>query len=61
MKARSPHNKIRFAFNYNGKPSRPAIFVEATSKSKAWKEFRRHHVPHAKRKDYIVLDGARLC
>lgn len=54
MTGRHTHLKTRFVFNYIDKPKRPAIFVQATSLSKAWKEFRRHHVPHAKRKDYHV-------
>lgn len=55
MRERRPHNKTKFAFNFTGKPPKPVVFVWATSKNKAWKEFRRHHAPHAKRKDYTVL------
>jgi len=56
MKARPPHNKRRFAFNHNVKSKKnPVVLIEATSLGKAWREFRRHHVPHAKKKDYIVL------
>jgi len=54
MKARLPHKKRRFAFNYADK-SKPVVFIDATSLGKAWIEFRRHHEMHAKKKDFIVL------
>lgn len=57
MKERQSHEKRRYAFNHDiatGKKD-PVVFIDATSLGKAWKEFRRHHVQHAKRKNYIVL------
>jgi hypothetical protein len=44
----------RFAFNYVDK-SKPAVFITATSRGKAWRKFLREHEPDAKKKDFIIL------
>lgn len=43
-----------FVFSYNDKSKSP-VSVDATSKGKAWKKFRRVHEPHAKRKDFTIV------
>jgi len=53
MKARKPHQKNRYTFEYRGKPPK-IIVIDATSNGKAWKELRRHHRSHAKKKDFKV-------
>ncbi|MEE8113136.1 MAG: hypothetical protein V3T23_02160 [Nitrososphaerales archaeon] len=53
MKERPKHVKRTFTFSRRGK--RPhVVVIEATSKGKAWREFRRHHVTHAKKKEYAI-------
>ncbi len=55
MKDRKPHEKTKFTFTWRGK-AEFVTEIEATSEGKAWREFRRHHVPHAKQKDYKVVE-----
>ena len=58
MKERRPHEKRRFVFTDRTKgKKKPDVIIHATSLGKAWREFRRHHVPHAKKKNYFVGEG----
>jgi len=54
MKAREPHAKKVFIFTWRGKAPL-VVEIEATSLGKAWREFRRHYEPHAKKKHWTVL------
>lgn len=56
MKARQPHAKKVFVFTYRGKADF-VVEIEATSEGKAWREFRRHHVPHANKRQYSIKEG----
>lgn len=58
MKVRQPHAKRVFTFTWRGKADL-VVEIEATSESKAWREFRRHHVPHAKKKHYEIKEMVR--
>ncbi len=55
MKARAPHEKTEFTFDYRGDDD-PPISIHATCLGKAWRELRRHHEHHAKKKDYVVKE-----
>lgn len=56
MKDREPHLKEGYTFTWRGN-AEFVTKIPATSLGKAWKEFRRHHAPHAKKKDYAVTVG----
>lgn len=56
MRPREPHAKKVFVFTYRGK-AKFVTEIEATSEGKAWREFRRHHVPHANKKQYLIKEG----
>lgn len=53
MKARQPHKKKTFRFTWRGKVEF-VTDIKATSEGKAWREFRRHYAPHAKKKDFKI-------
>ena len=46
--------KQAYVFKHRAKNPEPDVTIWATSRGKAWKEFRRHHVSHAKHKDYGI-------
>lgn len=46
--------KQAYVFKHRAKNPDPDVTIWATSRGKAWKEFRRHHVSHAKHKDYGI-------